>query len=306
MATGVSSSSATAALTCWQRWVYAHHPDYNIVPKTLGPALTRGISGHSVLEAFYAAIYDGATIKSARKDAKEELLDLALTAGEEGDPIKAQVLSELSDTLEYYFDYYSDDIETWDILSVELRQDMPLLDDSVYLPSRLDLVAKARKGKYKGEVHPVDHKFVYDFWPEDLLTLNTQMPLYIATTRHQFPNEIVKRAVVNQIRYRFKDSDKVPLRERPESDVFRRDVITPTANEILVTLEDHTLVAKNIARYMQIPAKDLKLPRAITKPNCEYCHYTTLCMVERRGDDPKHLIQAQFKKNDYGYDERTD
>lgn len=306
MPTGVSSSNATAALTCWQRWKYAHHPAYNIVPKTLGPALTRGIAGHAILEAFYTAIYDGATIKSAIKDAKSELLDMCLEAAESGDSIKAKVLSELQDLLMIYFDYYADDIENWEILSVELRQDMPLLDEEVYLPSRLDLVVKHKKGKFKGEVTPVDHKFVYDFWSEDLLTLNTQMPLYIATTRHKFPDEVVRRAIVNQIRYRYTDSEKSPLSEKNHEDLFRRDFIIPTAREIRVTLEDHTLVAKNIARYTNTPIENLKLPHAITRPNCEYCIYKTLCMAERRGDTVNLLIQSQFKKNDYGYDERND
>lgn len=303
---GFSSSAGTAALTCWQRWMYSHHPDYNIVPKSVGPALTRGISGHSILEVFYGSLAEGETLKSAIKDAKAEMLELCLTAAEEGDMIKAQVLSELKDVLNLYFEYYADDIDNWEILSVELRQDMPLLDPSVYLPSRLDLVVKHKRGKFKGEITPVDHKFVYDFWPEILLQLNTQMPLYIATTRHKFPDGVVKRAIVNQIRYRFKEDDKTPLSERPIEDVFRRDLIIPNSNEIESTIDDHTLVALNAARYSKIPAKELRLPRAITKPNCEYCHFKTLCTLQRKGEDVTQLLKTEFKKNDYGYDERTD
>lgn len=306
MATGISSSQATTALTCWTRWKFAYHPDFNIVPKSLGPALTRGIAGHSILEAYYKALLDGETLKRARKNAKAELLDLALDAGASGDHKKADVLSELKDVLEVYFDYYSDDIETWEIQSVELRQDMPLLSEEVYLPSRLDLVVKHLKGKYKGEVSPVDHKFVYDFWSESSLELNTQMPLYIATTRHKYPDAVVKRAIVNQIRYRFTDKDKTPLSSRNPEDIFRRSPITPTMNEIRETLEDHTWVALQAMEYKNLSKNTLHVPRSIVKPICEYCEYSTLCRAERRGDDVTYMIQSMFKKNDYGYDERTD
>lgn len=297
---GVSNSEA-ADSGCMRKWWYAHHPAVHLAPKTMGPALTRGIIGHKVLESFYLDIKAEVDYDEAAQKAMTWLLDESRKAMLLGDSDKLESLNYLRKVLERYFEHYKSDIEHWEILDVEAFH---LLEwdgeDSVYLPMKIDLVIYQRGGKFKGEISPVDHKFTNDFWNQWKLRLNSQLPLYIRALRstryRKVGATVVKRSIVNQIRTR-EIVDPYPHQ------LFKRAFIEADATVMRNVFDNHLKTALEVSRIKRMPPGDAfqETTAMWGSSNCQFCNFKSLCATQLEGGNVDSMVAAEYEKSTYGY-----
>lgn len=298
---GVSNSEVSSFSTCELAWFFGHHPDANLRPKSQGPALTRGIIGHSALEVFYKTLMEDNDFDGAAQAALNVVQAERIKAVMASDFDKVKILNQLYKLLEGYFKYYGNDAEHWEILGVESFYKLEWDESvSVYLPMRLDAVIYQKSGKFKGEISPVDHKFTNDFWQDWKFRLNSQFPLYIRALRStRFRNKlppVVKRAIVNMIRTR-------EVKEPQPHDTYQR-VFYPYGNhQIDLVYENHLKIAKRVSILKRMPGTEVinKVAATWGSPNCQFCQFKSLCAIRLEGGEIENAIQADYEPSTYGY-----
>jgi len=302
---GISNTEATNADACELAWGFGFHPDMNFQLRDMGIARRRGIIGHEALEIHYGGLKEGRDYDECAQDALNHIQDLRVKELMAGDFVDADTLSLLNylyGILQKYFDHYRSDVDDYEFLGVEsfYAQEQPEEVD-FYLPSRLDLVVYHKRGEFKGETSPFDHKFTYDFWHRPKFVLNSQLPLYILALRAaRFagkPTPVVKRAVVNEIRTReFK-------KEVTIDDLFRRTPWSYTSKRLQTVFDNHMKKAVILAHYKRLPWDEFReeSKASLGSMACGYCDFKDLCDITFEEGDPSNVIQATLKKNEYGY-----
>lgn len=296
MGFNVSTSEVATFLTCKQRWMYAHHPSYNLEPRTLGIALTRGLIGHEALEIYYQAIMDGKLESDARESAKDFVMRRTLTEIQTGDSEKAKMMGLLGITLGEYFDANMHLLKTYNIIGVENKVVAPLPGvDDINFAGRIDVMFEVASGPNKREVVPHDHKFTYNFWPQVAIELNAQISNYIWVARELGYRS--RSGVLNMVRYRPDAIEKFKQESVPTNDAMRKGFI-----------KNHTEAAKVIVdlKHKQKVGLVDGVTRSTSKFNCEYCPFSTLCLTESKGLDSTLMVKASFRPNSYGYDSELD
>lgn len=292
----VSTSEVATFLTCKQRWMYAHHPSYNLEPRTLGPALTRGLIGHSALEGYYKAIFNGKMEQEARALVEKFITNSTIKSTMEGDYIKSNMIQDLGVTLQEYFKENLWLFEEYNIMGVEnvVLAPLPGVDD-INFAGRIDLMLEVAKGVNKGEVIPWDHKFTYNFWSPSSLKLNAQISNYVWAARMMGMHS--RRGIISMIRYREDAKESFKQEEVPTNSVMRENFI-----------QNHVVAAVDIVelKRKEKVGLDEKVTRSPSKFNCEYCPFVNLCHTEVMGLDSSVMIEASYRKNSYGYDNVLD
>lgn len=292
--TNVSTSEVATFTTCKQRWKYAHHPSYNLEPATLGVALTRGVVGHEALEIYYRAIMHGDSHEKASSEAEQFLIKRTLNEVQVGDAEKAKMLSYTAVLVKQYFQDNLHLLKEYKVVGVEEVFIFPLTS-TINFAGRVDVVFESRFGNYKGERFPFDHKFCYNFWSENSIKLNAQIPNYVAALRMNGFHS--RKGFINMLRYRENAVDKFLQEEVPTNSTLRSTF-----------LDNHTKVAEEIVELKKLPTVSLEdgITRSVSKFNCEYCPFAELCIAEASGKDVTLKIKANYKPNSYGYDSELD
>jgi uncharacterized protein YnzC (UPF0291/DUF896 family) len=287
----VSNSEASTFLSCEMRHYYAHV--LNIEPINASTSLSRGNIGHEALAVFYTYLKDGHNVDVALSAALD-IVDgyFAQEYVKQSNPNKQATLDMLNGLkflLERYAEYQKQD--QWEILSVEEQHTLPIIDQYGYT-MRLDLLIRNKLS----EIWIVDHKFVYDFKPPDMLTINAQMPKYIATVR-QSTGLIVKGGILNQIRHRVK---KGPM---TDDELFRREPLRPSNKKIRnIMREQIDISQKIIARHsMPIDEAHRVSPRVLNEMVCKNCPFLQPCMTELEGESITLMLKQHYRPNSYGY-----
>lgn len=290
----VSTSEVSTFLTCAQRWMYAHHPSYNLEPRTLGIALTRGLVGHKALEVYYKSIFKGNTESDSRAAARDYLIQETFSAMSMGDTEKSKMISSLGVIVDRYFDESKYILDKYNLVGVE-QLIVASLTPEIYFAGRVDLALEERSGTYKGYVIPYDHKFTYNFWPEMSLKMNAQISNYIWAYRANGYKS--RQGIINMLRYRENATESFKQEPIPTNDVMRNQLI-----------QNHVVAAQRIVELKKKPKVGVAegITRSVSKFNCEYCPFANLCYTELSGLDSSTMIQAKYRPNSYGYDSVLD
>jgi len=284
----VSNTEATNFLTCERKHFYAHI--LKLAPKGYSTSLTRGIIGHEALAAYYTVLQQDPT---AHEQAQKEMLKVVTEYAVKGNA-DMEMLLKLRTLLTDYVNWYGprDKIE---ILEVEKQHDFKITDE-LYYSMRLDLYVKYLEGEHKGECAVWDHKFVYDFYTLDDLSVNVQLPKYLATLIQE--GKQVNFAVLNQIRHRVTKAQTM-------TDKFRRSTLTPTHTKMRNMMIEHIKTSEKIIerKRMTEEAASSAALRSMNKMTCKNCPFLMLCTMELEGSNTKSLLASEFMPNTYGYDE---
>lgn len=278
----VSNSEVSAFTQCERKHYYAHLK--NLEPKTTGLALSRGIIGHEALAEYYENDRDPrAAISVIRK-----YLDGDYNAD-------GVMLMELMGILKRYFAYYEVVDRDTEILAVEKSYEVPVNDSYLY-GMRLDALMRLKDGR----IAVVDHKFVWDFYTQDVVDMNAQLPKYIGTVR--FNGVRADLGILNQIRYRQKKGGNT------DEETFRRTPVNPTNNAIRTTMSEQFRVSERIMarRAMTPEAQDVEAVRTMNQITCKNCSFLSLCLADLNGYDTTNLIQQDFQPNSYNYNKEAD
>lgn len=279
----ISNSEVTDYLKCKRKFYYAHI--LKIKPKSYSKSLTRGIIGHEALAAYYERLRETHNYEVSKTAAMQVLSGYLMS-----DPEMIQGLMSL---ISEYSDAHQD-LDEFEILEVEKSYRMPLGDDLDYA-MRLDLLVKYHHGPYAGETVLIDHKFVYNFWTEDDLTLNAQIPKYLGTLRVNGYN--VNKGIINQLRWR-------EVKSNPER--FRKNIIKPSQKEVYNVLQEQATASQEIILLKSYDNPEDHVLRTMEKFTCQHCQFLMLCKVDLTGEDSTVMRRADFMPNDYGYVEDDD
>lgn len=279
----ISNSEVSTFQTCERKHYYAFREALK-PQKGHGVALTRGIVGHEVFEAFYASKMHGERHEDCIGFAKE-VLDNNIRKYSE----YAKELGQLHSILVRYADFYRN--EPWKVLEVEDLHSLRL-DAEIDYGLRLDLLVEVTAGREKGQVQIIDHKFVYDFFNDRELAMNTQLVKYIKALRD---NGIpARKGVLNQIRYR-------QMKNNDPSMMFRRSSVVTTDLESRRFMEEFHKVANDISVLTGLPksAHRDQTRMHIDKQTCSSCAFQPLCKLTLQGLDEQSTKKMLYKHNDY-------
>jgi hypothetical protein len=286
----VSTSQVSDYNKCATAWKYKYHPDYQLAQLTDGPSVSKGVMGHSALEAYYTRIKDGIPHKEAAKFVVNTLTEACFDKMAAGDHVKSQMFSELAALMKLYFEYYERDMYEWEILGIENK----VADPTFEFVGRIDLTIRYRGGKFKGMIAPVDHKFLGNFWNARAVKMNAQGPNYIRALRYMYPNEKVPHVLYNEVRF------------RPDAkETFKRVEHDPSHVKIATITENHAVQARRIQALKLLTRAqiDEEVKPALVKTTCEWCRFDALCDAQLEKLDTTLMEQVNFKLNTYGYDD---
>lgn len=294
---GVISNSETSQYqTCQRRHYYNF--GLKLEPKRMSDSLTRGIIGHEALAAYYLDIkqygtkgYDRAV--ASAMSVIDAYMEKDIT---ENGGMNLDMLSALRQRVNDYLAWASFN-DNFEILEVEqeYRLDLP---NGMQYAMRLDLLVRPYSGPYVGKVVLIDHKFVYDFYSEDKLAMNAQMPKYIGILRAS--GRPVDVAILNQIRTRVNKKS-----EMTDDQKFRREVLLPTSTEVQTIFAEEIKVAEQIEFFksLSIEQWESEVTRTMGNMTCGYCPFTALCKAELQGQDTSVMREMDYKALSYGYKE---
>lgn len=286
MARNISNSEVGAWLSCRNKYRYAF--DLDLEPKRRSEPLTRGTIGHDALDVYYKNLQAGKSHEGARDLATQRLSYLM---ADRDAPI--DLIMDVRRILELYWAYYEGD-SNWEILEVEEMHNLPLNED-YSMPTRLDLLVR---DKTENKIVLVDHKFYYDMPNADKLSLNVQFPKYIGALASAGIK--VDYCLLNVLRYR-------KMKNPALSDLFKRHKVTVSPAKIRRALSTHILASQEITEYRSLPDA-VRPSRAIPVFNdlvCKHCDFASLCQSEFDGGNIDYLIETDYQKNSYGYNDPT-
>ena len=275
----ISNSEVSSFTQCERKHYYSFLR--KLEPKSTGLALSRGIIGHEALAEYYEALMQGQSVVEAQQAARNVISRYIATG--EGD---MSMLADLITLLTRYFGYY--DSEEWEILAVEKAYEVPVNDDFNF-GMRLDLLVRDSSKR----IALVDHKFVYDFYSQDVLDMNAQVPKYLGTLRY---NGIkADYAILNQVRYRLKKAGNT------DEETFKRDTLTPNNHEIRTIMAEQFKVSERIMgrRSLNERAQSTEAVRTMNQMTCKNCSFVPMCKAELMGSDTTLMAQVEYKPNVY-------
>ena len=295
----ISNSEVATWLTCRRQYFYAF--DLGIAPKSNGnpsskvTTLAIGNLGHDILSIYYYSLKMGQNLDQAKKNARDTLAQLML----DGTHHSREVITATTVILERYWSFYAEeDHRKYEVLDTEKEYDLPLTEDFSYV-FRFDLLLKERATP---KIGLVDHKFKYDFFTEEALSLSGQTPKYLGALRY---NEIFPSFVfLNQIRA------KPPAQSWGSKDFFRRSSIVPSNAKVTNAMREQVIASQEISDWREQPLETKRataLRSMDSFPNpCGRCPYNLICRMEYDGGNITNVVAAEFGPNSYNYnkDER--
>jgi PD-(D/E)XK nuclease superfamily len=291
----ISNSEVATWLTCRRQYFYAF--DMGIAkkhnPHNLGDKVTTlqvGNLGHETLALYYQNLQFGESVEDAIQGARDHLSrEMLKPTG-----YNRETVVRTTQILERYWSFYAQkDHEKYEILDVEKEYDIPLTEDFNYV-FRFDLLLKER-GTPK--IGLVDHKFKYDFFSDEAISLTGQMPKYIGALRY---NKINPSFVfLNQVRA------KPPAQSWTSKDFFKRTPMTPSNAKVMNAVREQVIASQEIVEWRDLPFETKKataLRSMDSFPNpCGKCPYSLICRMEYDGGNATHVIANDFGPNSYNY-----
>lgn len=287
----ISNTQITAKNLCDK----AHHYRFiqDIEPKTLPPAIYRGVLGHSALEQYYLLLKDGKPVEECMKAAlavlDREIARILRETPEEF--IQILMVQKLRDLITGYAAEYT--TEPFKVLEIEQEYRTPVNDDVEYA-LRVDLLVEMTSGQYRGDFVVVDHKFVYNFKTALDIQMDAQLPKYIHTLRQN--GIVVTKGMFNQVRTRI-------MKNPTPKDLYRREWIKSSRAETAQIWDEQESTAQRIIddkKYGVNPVRTLSLLV------CRSCLFQKPCKAELDGDDVSQMLNAVYRKSTYGYKDLSD
>jgi RecB family exonuclease len=295
----VSYSETSAYTLCQRKHWYSYTK--SLTRRVESTRLGTGTAGHAILQTFYNKILEaGDTIakqKKALKVAKvaawnkyQELLIEGYKDADDRAPLE-----------EVLFDFYIANepyvSEGWLIQAVEMefRLDVEVAENElISTPGAIDLIAVDPRGK----TVIIDHKFIYDYYSDDMVALMPQIPLYIAALRGL--GHKVDYGQYNMLRTRSIKGTKNKDGSYPGATWEQRRLgfdVAPNATRVKRTFEEQIDIAVEIQERKLLPLDvlDIKSHRVANKMVCQSCDFKDLCKIELLGGNAALVEKNEFK-----------
>lgn len=280
----ISQSEVDSFLSCKRRHYYAHFE--KIKPKVYSKALNRGTIGHDVLARYYLSLKELKTYDQAEEDARAVLNNYA-------QPENMEVLLELSLILNRFFPWAAATQTNWEILEVEQEHRIDVPGTDLVYPFKADLLVYDR---VKGKTFLVDHKFIQDFYKDDLIAILPQMGKYVGAL--QMAGTKVDDGIYQMLRTRSVKSTDI-------NDHLRLQYMNLKQVKIDRYLKEQFSGMKQIAAASKIDQETYRenfALRSANQFNCRTCPYLDLCTLDLQEGNRDLHIRSFYEPNDYGYE----
>lgn len=259
----ISYSEVDSLTQCEQKHHYAHVDKITTAGSSQG--LSRGNAGHKFFETFFKELLKGKSTEEAKMEAITE------------------VASDLNTPLSLCIEWVDKVWPTlgWKIVAVEIEVRIAISPTLVY-PMKADLIVEI-----DGELVLVDHKFLYDFYTQQMIDIFPQMPRYMVAL--QANGLDVKYAIYNMVRTRKVNSF---------TDRYQRLETRPNKFRLKQAINEQIQGMKRIEAGIPVPM------HTANKMNCGNCQFAELCSAEIRGENTKLMREHFFVPNTYGYEDQ--
>lgn len=256
----ISHSEVDTLNQCEYKHYYAH--ELKLESKSHSANLALGNTGHKFMETFLKAIHAGADNEEAQLKAINAIggMDRYIEATALGMKWIAEAWPKLD----------------WKIVAVEVEYRVAVSETLVY-PFKADAVVET-----KGKLAVVDHKFLYDMYPQEVIDILPQLPRYIAGLRNNgIPADM---GIYNMLRTRKTNIDVLVQRET-----------IPSNNRVIQSFREQLEGMRRIEEGIKFPM------RTANKINCANCQFRDLCTADLNGEDTSLMKELFFQPNTYGY-----
>ena len=280
----ISQSEVDSFLSCKRRHYYAHME--KIKPKTYSKALNRGTIGHDVLAQYYLSLKELRSVDQAKEDAMQVLNKYAQAENME-------VLLELTVILNRFFAWAAATQMNWEILEVEQEHRIPVPGTDLIYPFKADLLVRDTK---RDKVILVDHKFIQDFYKDDLIAILPQMGKYVGAL--QMAGIQVDDGAYQMLRTRSIKSTDI-------NDHLRLQYMNLKQVKIDRYLKEQFSGMKQISAASKIDQETYRenfALRSANQFNCRSCPYLDLCTLDLQEGNRDLHIRSFYEPNDYGYE----
>lgn len=283
----ISQSEVDAYMICKRKWWYAFNE--RIERKQKGDALTRGIAGHDIFEAFFkslAYLNDQGT-----PNAFDKALQVAndrVTTLVQDNPSDMAMTGQAWVLFKTFLLHYRTRIETWKIIAVEQEQTITI-NNHVEYPFTPDLVIQ--EGPYKCLL---DYKFTYNFYTATEMKLLGQLPKYVAALR--VDGQDISKAYYAQLRYR-------ELKNPDPTKIVRMESIPLSQKRLITTWRQQSFTAQEIAEFRASKPTIEQAHPILSKSVCGFCSFKALCEAEINGENVSAVRAIEFQPSTYGYSE---
>ena len=286
MAGWVSNSETDTFLVCERRHYYAFGE--KLQRRRYGDGLMRGIIGHTALAMYYEPLKRIKPLQMDLDMAKAAMvayLDQEITKWAlAGDSDLVELIAALRKRLLEYVEYYQDEFDEWEILTVEHEfnyEDFPFKPDMV------------KRHRYTGEVRLVDHKYLYNFYQPGKVVVFPQLPKYVGALRDL--GFRVDSAEYNMIRHR---KDAVEKFKRMKVDIPEKRIETYQHEQEVATRRINSYKAMGVEEWEQ------NILRTANSFTCNNCPFIDLCVTDLDGLKGRDLlVRTDYEPNTYGYAE---
>lgn len=274
-----SHSEIESYNTCERRHFYGY--GLRIRSARPGVQLVRGTLGHAALASYYQGLAEGCSHTESVRLAFATL-GTQLSEVEHLYPT-GKLREDLSFCLDAYFRTFEHEASEISVLGVE-QEFSVRVNDNFTLPFIVDLIVRTSTG-----VEAWDHKFVYDFYNDNLVDLSPQLPLYYAGLKLLgYPPLTVR---YNELRYRATKDNRADPSER-----FSRPAPRISPSRVLTTMEEHIKVGERIYQLRQLGLEEWenKTIRAKNDQACRNCDFSKICIGELNGESRDLYIGLDY------------
>lgn len=256
----ISHSEVDTLAQCEYKHYYAH--ELKLEALSHSQNLNIGNTGHAFMASFLQSIKDGLPTEAARDKAMASILNLPSAA--KALELCLKWVNEVWPKLD------------WKIIAVEVEYRITVSETLVY-PMKADVIVET-----EGKIAIVDHKFVYDPYPREVIELMPQLPRYIAGARNQGIK--VDFGIYNMLRTR-----------STQKDILTMVATYPSNTRIIQSFKEQIESMQRIERGIPFRV------RTANKINCANCQFRELCTGDLNGEDTSLMKELFFKPNTYGY-----
>lgn len=294
----VSNSNMETFQRCQRMFYYS--VVQNLTPKQMSTPIRRGSFGHKCMELGMEVLMNGGSLEEATEAAYGPVTEMM----QSGDPAAAEIIYVARHVAAFLAYFHTNPNITWRPVALEevglwdLNNDVPIERDQVedyhlvyaYTP---DIIIEFIKGPFKGQFGVLDYKFLGQYMSQDTIDMSVQIPKYIIYRSKIRPEQRLRRGAFVQFNTRATPTDT-------GHKLFLIKWIEPEKAELAEIERENKALAYEVAKARYIDEPQVFL-RTQNKDVCGRCWFKEICHTERRGKDATHIIERDFKQNDYGY-----
>lgn len=268
----ISNSQIASFQKCQKRFYFEHV--LKLRPLEYPEAMTRGLDGHLMMEAFFTALIEGKSYDECTEAVNSVLLGMPPSS-----------LSVYRHVLAFGAYFCS---QPWKPILVEANHIADTATgEFAFTP---DLAVEWTEGIKRGQQFLLDYKFTGQYWTDREVALSQQLPKYVI--------------YLNKAGYKINNAGLVMLNTRAAAGATGTNLFLikwlPLNKQKLATIKaDNEEMIRQTSSAKQFWTPE-KFRRTVDQYACKMCVFgEDLCPADLEGRETKRIIERNYVVNDY-------